>query len=370
MKKENGNILSSDGRILLYSIENFVLDVCNKEACFICGIERRDAEFNDEHVIPRWILKRYDLFSKKITLPNGKEFCYGKYKIPCCKACNSLLGDNIEKKIAEGFNGEFDEARKFFNENKKLVFIWICLIYIKTHLKDRTFKYDFKSDKKISDDYDWEELHHIHCMARSIHTNVKIDELVYGSMFIYPCGELDEGEKYDYIDLYGTGTVLIRLGSFFIICVIGDSKLVSQLIKSRTDRITGKLNFLQMRELYSRITYENLRIIDKPKYFTAVRFEDQYIAIHAFIEKPTRITPHNESFFGSIMYKLVKDYMYKPESLELKTKIQEKTEAIKNGQWTFLFDSNDNFLNNSASIVDDEEPLIRDLQNGVDPFLR
>jgi len=232
MKKVNGNIVSDEGKVLLFSIDNFVETICNNDTCFVCGVERSDASFNDEHVIPRWVLKRYELFGKEITLPNEKKFRYGKYKIPCCKSCNSLLGNNIEKKIAEGFDGDYYDALNFFNDNKEIIFIWICLLYIKTHLKDRAFKYDFKSDKKIGDNYDWEELHHIHCMARSIYTNVNIEKSVYGSMFIYPCAELDEGELFDYIDLYGTGTILIRLGNFFIIGVIDDSKLVSQLIKN------------------------------------------------------------------------------------------------------------------------------------------
>lgn len=370
MKKENGNIVDEDGKILVFSINNFIEHICNGDTCFICGVERNDTTFNDEHIIPRWILKRYELFGKEITLPNGRMFRYGKYKIPCCQKCNSLLGDGIEKKISEGFNGSYDDSVSFFNENKNLVFIWMCLIYIKTHLKDRTFKYDFKSEKKIGDDYSWEGLHHIHCVARSIYTNVDIDESVYGSMFIYPCVDLDFGDAYDYSDLYGTGTILIRLGSLFIICVIGDSKLASRLMENRTCRITGKLNFLQIRELYSRVTYETLRIIDKPKYFTAVRSNDNYIGIHAKISDTVRVSPHNESFFGDLMYHVVKDHIFKPEHPYLKLKMQEQIQAIKNGQWTYLFDSEGKFLNDSASIIENEDELVSELKNGIDTFTR
>lgn len=368
MKEINGNIVSDDAKVLLFSIDNFVETICNKDTCFICGVERTDAVFNDEHVIPRWILKRFDLFGKLITLPNDKTFRYGKYKIPCCKNCNSLLGDNIEKKISEGFDGDYGEVLKFFNENKESIFIWICLLYIKTHLKDRMFKSDFKSDKKIGDDYNWEELHHIHCVARSIYTKVNIEESVYGSMFIYPCAEFDEGEKYDYIDLYGTGTVLIRLGAFCVICVLNDSKITSQLIKSRTERITGKLNFLQMRELYSRVTYDNLRIVDRPKYITYVKLEDNFICIDSLIEQAVAISPHNEELLGSIMYKLVKDYIFKPDTPELKVRTQEQIKAVKNGQWTYLFDSEGKFLNDSVIIIEDEGPYVEDLKNNTGPF--
>lgn len=368
MKNIDGNIESEDGKVLLFSIENFVSKICNEDSCFICGIERSDASFNDEHIIPRWVLKRYNLFGKTISLPNEKKYEYGKYKIPCCENCNSFLGDNIEKKVAEGFDGDFDSALKFFKNNANLVFNWICLIYIKTHLKDKSFRYDFISEKMISDVYDWKGLHHIHCMARSIYTGVDIEKAVYGSMFIYPCAEFDDCEQFDYIDLYGTGTVLIRLGGFFIICVMDDSALVRKLIKSRTDKITGKLNFLQVRELYSRVTYENLRIIDKPKYSTGVRFKDKYIKIRAKVKRKIRVAPHNEALLGRIMYKLVKNYIYNPTEPELKALMDVQIQAVKNGQWTYLFDSKGKFLNDSVVVIDDENSVLEDLKKGINIF--
>ncbi|MDN5114174.1 hypothetical protein AB0W31_07510 [Aliarcobacter butzleri] len=370
MKEESGNIVSSNEKILLFSKHNFVNQICNEETCFICGIKKNDTDFNDEHVIPRWILKRYQLFEKKISLANGKQIKYGNYKIPCCKKCNSFLGEEIENKIAEGFGKNIEDSIKFFNKNRKLVFTWISLLYIKTHLKDKAFKFDFLSNRKISDDYNWDELHHIHCIARSIYTNIFIEESVYGSMFIFPCSDFIDGEKYDYIDLYGTGTVLLRLGDFFIICVINDSKLVTKLMENKTKRITGKLNFLQIRELYSRITYEFLRIIDRPKYYTAVKFKDNYIGIQTLINNTIRIAPYDEEFFGSLMYTLVKDYMYKPEHPILKNKMQEQIQAIKKGQWTYLFDSNGKFIEDFPNIIEHEDIVAENLKMGIDIFIK
>jgi hypothetical protein len=52
-------------------------DICDGNACFICGAAPGSKKFNNEHVIPRWDLKRYDLFAKEITLPNGSLQRYG-----------------------------------------------------------------------------------------------------------------------------------------------------------------------------------------------------------------------------------------------------------------------------------------------------
>ena len=34
----------------------------------------------------------------------------------------------------------------FFYKNRELIFIWICLLYIKTHLKDKAFNFEFSKE--------------------------------------------------------------------------------------------------------------------------------------------------------------------------------------------------------------------------------
>lgn len=366
MKFDNGNYVSDDGKVLFYSIENFVKDICEKDSCFICGINKDKAEFNDEHVIPRWILKRYELFGQTITLPNEKNFTYGRYTIPCCIDCNSLLGINLEKKISEGFEGNLESSTIFFNENKKLIFVWICLLYLKTHLRDKGFKFDFQTNTKISDMYEWKHLHHIHCVARSIYTKVDIDENVIGSMFLFPCINNDNKKLYDYIDLYGTGTVLIRLGNFIIICVIDDSKLVSHLLKKRLSKIDQPINSIQLRELYARITYQNLKIIDKPEFGTVGNYDENYMCIKALIKEEIEIDSHDRSIYGNLLYKLVKNHLYQAKDPLLIEKMDKIIEGIKQGNYTFLFDEDGNFAYRPEIIIDDEEKFLN--SNLIDSF--
>lgn len=368
MKLENENIISDCGKVLFFSIKNFVQDICIGDACFVCGAKKDSTVFSDEHVIPRWVLKKHDLFDRDITLPNGKTFRYSKYKVPCCKSCNSMLGNNLEQVISKGFEGSHEDSERFLNENRSLVFRWFCLLLIKTNLSDKNFRKDYFSEDKISDSYNWDELHHIHCLARSIYTNVDIDEDVYGSMFIYPATDFDDGEVFDYVDLNSTGVVMVRIGGSYIICVFNDNEIVSSLIRSRTDRITGKLNSIQARELYARITYENMRIVDKPKFSTEVTGGFKNIGIRASVLDSIRIAPHDEELLGSIMYPLVKDLLFKPKNLQLAAMIQEQVKAIQKGQWTFLFDSNGKFLSDAMKKieVEEEDEFLNGVENGTE----
>ena len=102
---DSRTITDSSGRTLVFSVEEFIARICEGDGCFVCGQPRTEVPFNDEHVIPRWLLKRYDLFGKSITLPNGEQHAYGTYTMDCCMACNSLLGEYLENPMSEMLQG-------------------------------------------------------------------------------------------------------------------------------------------------------------------------------------------------------------------------------------------------------------------------
>ena len=66
-------LVSHDGRILLMSCKRFIDEIVMGDACFVCGASPRDKTFDDEHIVPRWVLRRFDLFNKQITLPTGGQ---------------------------------------------------------------------------------------------------------------------------------------------------------------------------------------------------------------------------------------------------------------------------------------------------------
>ncbi len=41
-----------------------------KDVCFLCGISLQEVESSSEHVIPKWIQNRYDLWNQKLILLN------------------------------------------------------------------------------------------------------------------------------------------------------------------------------------------------------------------------------------------------------------------------------------------------------------
>jgi hypothetical protein len=109
------------------------------DCCFICGVKPSAAAFNDEHVIPDWILRRFDLHSDEDWSPEPGDLTYSGYKIPCCENCNLLMSEVLEipisKLVGQGYNAVADHLCR---EGSWLLFTWLALIFLKTHLKQET----------------------------------------------------------------------------------------------------------------------------------------------------------------------------------------------------------------------------------------
>lgn len=348
---ESKNVVSDAGKILVYTVSNFIQSICESDNCFVCGAGRSEKEFNDEHIIPRWVLKRFSLFDEKITLPNGVPFQYGKYVIKCCSECNTFLGNNVESVIATGLNGKYEESLVFFNENRELVFVWLCLLVTKTHLKDKFFKYDMRKPNKIGEMYNWESLHHIHCVARSVFTGCRINQSVIGTMLLFPCHQYENLESFDYMDRFDAGVVSVRLGGYFILAVLNDRGIVKELLKSRLDRITGPLQVIQARELFARACEANLRINDRPRYYTFKSRGESFLQIDTIRQSRISVSAFREDVLGAFMYGLIDKLLVSSDNPVFGEETRLQREAVKNGQWTYLFDEEGRFLNGQLQFV-------------------
>src|SRR5579859_1321856 len=99
-KTLDGSFLDETGKVIYFSIQRFVNDICEGNCCFICGKKPDEVAFNEEHVLPDWLLRKYNLHNRQITLPNLRGYTYSQYKIPCCVPCNTLMGETFETPIS------------------------------------------------------------------------------------------------------------------------------------------------------------------------------------------------------------------------------------------------------------------------------
>jgi hypothetical protein len=245
--------------------------------CFICGSTRSAKKFNDEHILPRWILKKYNLFEKQITLPNNKRSTYAKYKIPCCEDCNSLLGTKLERPVSNAFKNGYIGI-KYFLENGGLTILyqWLCLIFLKTHLKDTMLKSN--PDQRILKkslaelmEYDFARFHHIFCIARSVYSSAEISPHALGSILVVRAKKREHIEPFDYADLFCSNSLLLRYDNFCIIAVLDDAQgALCKFNKYLNLIIDEESSPIQLREILGHLSYINIVINERPEFYTKI----------------------------------------------------------------------------------------------------
>ena len=147
-QRNNANSVKIASGLPIRCTERFVRDICVGNFWFICGASPDEKPFNDEHVFPEWVLRRFDLFSGKVALPNEVAFRYDRYKVQCCVECNTMMGDLVENPVAEVVSGGATAINKFVENGGLLkMFVWMGLMFLKAHLRDRDFRLDLDARK-------------------------------------------------------------------------------------------------------------------------------------------------------------------------------------------------------------------------------
>jgi hypothetical protein len=186
--KSDGSVETDSGTVIFFSAERFERDIGLGNCCFICGADPRTKPFNNEHVLPEWVLRRFNLFRRAIKLPNGQSLRYDQYTIPCCVDCNSMMGNIVETPISAVVSAGPDAVQDYVVQNGPLkFFVWLGLISLKAHLKDKYLRFNLDRrlpDEKIADSYNWDHLHLLHCISRCFYNNAELRKEVFGSMVV------------------------------------------------------------------------------------------------------------------------------------------------------------------------------------------
>ncbi len=341
------SIYNSEGKIILYGLQDFYNNIVKGDDCFICGAKRGSKKFNDEHVLPDWLLTKYKLHNKEITLSNRATFKYGRYKISCCEECNSELSKQIEKPVSDLLKLSYSEICKKLETDQKylpLLFKWMMLIFFKCHLKDKDFRWHLdkrKSNEKISDTYDWSDMFHIHCVIRKHFTKAIVNAKVLGSVFILPTIKHSGFDNFDFIDNKLGKSIMLRMDEFSIVCILDDSCIANNFFSDYMNKIKGPLTPFQLIEVFCHYTYINLHLKNRPIYFSEFKAGKYYIK--AKIPKKLELVDKELELvsLGDLLYYYCKDRIGK-----IKNK-RSILNDIKKGNRAYLFDEKGEFINHS-----------------------
>lgn len=238
------------------------------DRCFLCGKLLNEYNCTDEHIYPKWLLKKFDLWNKELILLNGTSIKYKNLIIPCCKECNSVMGRNIEKPIGQGVELGYNE---FIKLNKTIIFHWLNKIAYGMLFKELSLKAQLsnpKSDTIYKEEHLKKHKMQYLFMSSIIYKTALINNPWSILIFrIDPCGE----EKYWAHDNPFTKTFFIRMNDIGVISHLMDNGYNEGYFMefdSMRELLSRTLHPIQFAELCAQFLYKSSLFYRDPFYTT------------------------------------------------------------------------------------------------------
>lgn len=229
-KKYEDDILKQNEIMKRLNVLNFSYDT---DKCFVCGCDLINSAIDcdnkktEEHIIPKWVQRKYNLWTKLMQLSNGTKIQYQHLKVQCCHRCNENMKEFFEDTI---YNSSLDgfECVKKLDDN--ILFLWATKISYSLAYKELFLPKDRAKPKEamICSAYDMDE----RIMERVFLEAVVLEKDIapkLGSVFTF---ELIDAKENDFFvsDLHNKRFFYIQLGKTGIAVCTFDAGLVKKSI--------------------------------------------------------------------------------------------------------------------------------------------
>jgi len=235
--------------MVAFPMYSFDLTHLKDNHCFLCSTPLSKTNRTDEHIFPKWLQIRSDLWDKSITLLNHTTIPYRLLKIPCCTECNNEYLSKLELQVSDAFKSGCDAVRKL---DPLCLFQWCSkLLYGMLH-KEMSLLFDQREVEMgtIVEPEFMENLTTFHHFMTSIRRPFKFFSFTPYSLFVVETHDYGQtGRNFDYLDLLEFGSSLetlrgtlvlgIRSADVGIICVFQDNGAQKQELQDIYDKYEG-----------------------------------------------------------------------------------------------------------------------------------
>ena len=221
--------------------------------CVMCR-ELIDPETKtDEHIYPKWLQHQFNLWNKKLVLPNGIGMPYRMITVSCCKECNggamSAWENIIKKAVAEGYDA-------FIKLDEEIIVWWIYKLYYTKLVKELSLKKDIKDPKSenIFTEAFLAKYNTIYYYMSELLKGVKFDSPKPYELYIYRTYKCD---WFDYIDDISDHVVYLVMNDIVLICALDNFEFLRVQYQKEIQKLEelDVVNPYQALELYCKIAY-------------------------------------------------------------------------------------------------------------------
>ncbi|CAI6235779.1 hypothetical protein [Bacillus subtilis] len=278
--------------------------------CFLCG-SKDVSQKTLEHVFPKWLLKRFELWNKQIQLLNGTLISYRQLTIPCCNKCNNEYLSRIENKFRRAVDNGYDA---FLNLDEETIFLWSAKILYGLLYKQLSLPFDRKSPRlgTITSPDLLEKYRILHLLLQGARYKTKYEGKPW-SIFIFQSQEYKDERDFDYFDGLFSLVLGIRIGRVsFVICFedAGIQKVMFEDYFRDLQEIS--LHPIQFKEIIAKVHYKQI-LFRKNPFFMVVEGKENDRTV--LVNQPTGDLFDEWDFED---YSKILSLFFKPYGLHLK----------------------------------------------------
>lgn len=246
----------------------------SSDRCFLCARSLEKVGTSREHIIPRWVLRKYNLFDRTVTISDQTNLAYKRHTVPCCLTCNAFLGQQVEQPIRETLLQWPQTLERDIRDTRFLekLFCWLSLLNFKSLYKDVFLtRYNNESQQqfRLGEGRDWFIHHHVNTLCRLAFPELTIDPHAFGSLLFFVLPE-DGSEPFDFITIHEASTIMVRVSRVALVAALNDSCGALTIFNDTIGRSMPNrpLDILDVREILGHITVINEYLEERPQYHT------------------------------------------------------------------------------------------------------
>lgn len=233
--------------------------------CFICGISVEQRPVTEEHILSQWLLRRFDLWDRTITLLNWTDIKYSQLKIPCCSVCNNDHLSRIEKEVQQGVEQGFEKFRQI---DELTIYQWLAKIRFGILFKELSLDAD-RGNKELGKIIGPKVMHehqNLHRLLQSVRLPFRFISKPW-SVWILRSHTYPRKYDFDFWDFFESLTVYIRMHDTAVIMCLEDNAYQQEARDDFFKQFDGvTLHPCQLEELAVRVSYQNALLRRTPEY--------------------------------------------------------------------------------------------------------
>jgi len=223
--------------------------------CFLCGVDLKDSK-SKEHVFPKWLLNKYNLWNDRFELLNRTTIPYHKLTIPCCFECNNNHLSKMEQKFENAVNDGYDTFEKL---DEIIIYQWLSKIFYGILFKELSLRSDITDPQsgRIFTPEILKQYMNLHIFLQSIRLNFRFEGFTPWSIFILKSHSYGDQRDFDYHNNIFSLTTSIRMGEICIFSCLEDRGAHKEVFSDYFDSFKANpIHPIQFDELSARITYK------------------------------------------------------------------------------------------------------------------